>query len=98
MKKSIVALFALTSSYVYANDVIGTIISVEPATKLEDCYTCSQIDENKFNYNIVSDLQNDIVTVKTSDNKVHVFKIESKYAVKIGQKISVVVDGKETKI
>lgn len=94
MKKSIIALFALTSSYVYANDVTGTIISIEPATKLEECYTCNQIDENRFNYNIVSDLQNDIVTVKTSDNKVHVFKIQSKYAVKIGQKITIDADTK----
>jgi len=98
MKKSIIALFALTSSYVYATEVIGTVVGIESSTILEECYTCNQIDENNFNYDIVTDLHNDIVSVKTSDNKIHVFKIESKYGVKAGQKIAVEVDSKETKI
>ena len=89
MKKSLIALLALTSSSIYAAETTGTIVSIQSATTLEECYTCSQINENSFNYNFVSDPNNDIVEVKTSNNKIYSFKIESKYNLKVGQQIIV---------
>ena len=97
MKKSIIALFALTSSYVYAGETVGTIVSIQPSSKLEACHTCSSIGDeltDKFDMNFVTDLDNNIVVVQTPNKNIHTFKIESKYALKVGQVIDVVVDEK----
>jgi hypothetical protein len=97
MKKSIIALFALTSSYVYAAEIMGTVVSVQSATKMENCYTCDRVGEemsSNFAANIVSDLDNNIVVVETPNKNLHTFKIESKYALKVGQMVDVVVDEK----
>jgi uncharacterized protein (DUF2249 family) len=91
MKKSIIALFALTSSYVYAAETIGTIVSIQPATKIEQQIS-SSIDS--FDVRQVTDLDNNIVTVETPNKNRHTFIIESKYALKIGQSVDVVVDEK----
>jgi hypothetical protein len=89
MKKSIIALFALTSSYVYAGETIGTIVSIHPATKVEQQMTMESFDVRQ-----VTDLDNNIVTVETPNKNRHTFSIESKYALKVGQVIDVVVDEK----
>jgi hypothetical protein len=44
MKKSIIVLLALTSSYVYAAETVGTIVSIHPATKVQTCASCG-LDE-----------------------------------------------------
>ena len=91
MKKSIIALFALTSSYVYAAETIGTIVSIYPTTKVEQ-----QISFNPefLDFNQVYDESKNFVVVETPNKNRHTFIIESKYDLKIGQSIDVVVDEK----
>ena len=89
MKKSIISLFALTSSFVYAAETVGTIVSIQPATKVEFCSSCG-LDEMRLES--TTDMDNNIIIVKTPNNNVHTFKVESKYALKVGQAIDVVVD------
>ena len=93
MKKSIIALFALTSSYVYAAETVGTIVSIHPATKIEEQISTNQSIEG-LDARMVTDLDNNLVTVETPNKNRHTFIIESKYALKIGQVIDVVVDEK----
>jgi hypothetical protein len=91
MKKSIIALFALTSSYVYAAETIGTIVAIHPTTKVEQ-----QISFNPefLDFKQVYDEDKNFVVVETPNKNRHTFIIESKYALKVGQVIDVVVDEK----
>jgi hypothetical protein len=93
MKKSIIALFALTSSYVYAAETVGTIVSIHPATKIEEQISTNQSIEG-LDARMVTDLDNNLVTVETPNKNRVSFIIESKYALKVGQAIDVVVDEK----
>lgn len=91
MKKSIIALFALTSSYVYAAETVGTIISIQPAEKIEFCSYCSLQDMILYP---TTDMDNNIIAVKTPNNNIYTFKVDSRYALKVGQSVDVVVDEK----
>jgi hypothetical protein len=89
MKKSIIALFALTSSYVYAAETVGTIISIQPAETIEFCGYCSLQDMAVYP---TTDMDNNIIAVKTPNNNIYTFKVESKYALKVGQSVDIIVD------
>ena len=91
MKKSIIALFALTSSYVYAGETVGNIVSIHPATKVQSCASCG-LDEMRLE--TVTDSDKNYVVVETPNKNRHTFIIESKYNLKVGQAIDVVVDEK----
>jgi hypothetical protein len=93
MKKSIIALFALTSSYVYAGETIGTIVSINPATKVEQNISSNQ-SIDMVDIREVTDHDKNFVTVETPNKNRHTFIIESKYDLKVGQAIDVVVDEK----
>lgn len=93
MKKSIIALFALTSSYVYAAETVGTIVAIHPTTKVEQQLS-TNYSEEFLNVREVIDEDKNYVVVETPNKNRHIFIIESKYALKVGQSIDVVVDEK----
>jgi hypothetical protein len=95
MKKSIIALLGLSLSCAAIADSQGKIVDISPATIIEDCTSCSSIDDVRLNIRETTDLYNNIVTVETTDKKYISIKIDSKYQLKVGQAVHVITDAKQ---